>query len=319
MSKLSELRATLQQLELLGLPISSEQTQALEKEEDNYIEEEIFPKIKEAITDSFSQIERNIKIIIDYNGDPQSAPNIYIEKTPKPNTFTAAPDLFGNNPNALPRGVRLRVTLPNGKVIEDRGYKVLMDVVNEVGPDLVHEMNIMCCGLPLVDDHRSNGYYGSAQKALNGGYWLITNSGNDTKKQQIEKISEELNLGLKVDLVDVYGNILDVIPHNNIIRNPRQKIRITTPEGDVFFNNIQWKTLGQVILYAGADKVQEMNFQSAGIPLVSNHIIQGKYSQFQHEIAPNVFLLNYNDTRQKVQIIQEISNRLNLNLKIELE
>lgn len=319
MSKLSELRATLQQLKLLGLPISSEQTDALEKEEDNYIEEGIIPKIKEAIGDSFSPIERKAKIVIDYNGDPQSSPEVYIEKNPKQTVYHNTPDLFGNRSYSIPRNTHIRVTMPDGRKIEGRGYHVLVDVVNEVGPDLVHEMNIICCGLPLVDDHRSDGYYGRAQKELNGGYWLFTNTGNEVKKQQIERISEELDLGLKVELVDASGNVVNVPSRNSTTRSARQKMRITTPEGIVFFNNIQWKTLGQVILYAGAERVKEMNFQSAGMPIISDHLFSNIYAQDQHEIAPNVYLLNYSDTRRKVEIIQAISDKFNLNLKIELE
>lgn len=320
MSKLNELRATLQQLKLLGLPISSEQTEALEKEEDNYIDEEIVPKIKEVITGSFNQIEHKTKIVIDYNGDPQSDPDVYIEKVPKPSADHNTPDLFGNKSYDKPRNTHLRVTMPDGRIIEGRGFNVLKDVVNEVGPDLVHEMDITCCGLPLVDDHRNDGYYSRAQKELNGRYWLFTNTSNDVKKQQIERINNELDLGMKVELVNANGDVVKVPPRNGTVRSSRQKMRIITPEGDVFFNNIQWKTLGQVILYAGAERVKEMNFLSAGMPLVSNHLFSNNnYVQYQHEIAPNVFLFNYSDTKKKAEIIQTISDKLNLNLKIELK
>lgn len=118
------------------------------------------------------------------------------------------------------------------------------------------------------------------------------------------RMAEKLDLGLKVELVDANGDVVKVPPRNGTVRSSRQKMRIITPEGDVFFNNIQWKTLGQVILYAGAERVKEMNFLSAGMPLVSNHLFSNNnYVQYQHEIAPNVFLFNYSDTKKKAEII----------------
>lgn len=98
--------------------------------------------------------------------------------------------------------------------------------------------------------------------------------------------------------------------------SPRTKIRVTTPEGKVFFNNKVWFTLRDVILYAGIGRVQGLHQEVAHLSLLADEQNE-KYAKAQKEIAPNVFLFTNTNTPQKLAQIQEISNRLNLNLKIE--
>lgn len=100
----------------------------------------------------------------------------------------------------------------------------------------------------------------------------------------------------------------------------RIKIRVTTPEGKVFYNNKVWCTLRDVVLYAGIGRVQNLNMIVSGIPLVADfHVAKGTYANAQHEIAQNVFLFTNTNTRAKIKQIKFISDKLGLNLKIELE
>lgn len=207
MGKLSDMKLALKQLEELGLPVSNEQKKALRQAENNYILSELIPKIKESVKGLFSEVEHKVKIIIDYDGDTSHEPNVYKETTPmSAKAFT--PDLFGKKADKG-RNTGLRVTFPDGKSIQDKGAEVLMAIVKEVGPDLVHEMDIKCCGLPLVDDHRSDGPYSNRQKPMPGGYWLITNSNTATKKEQIKIISKTLDLGLKVEVLNKKGEVVE--------------------------------------------------------------------------------------------------------------
>lgn len=318
MSKLSDMKVALKQLEELGLPISNEQKRALRLAENNYVQTELIPKIKESVKNLFGEMEHKVKIIIDFDGDPTHEPNVYKEMTPVPaNVFT--PDLFGNTSQDKSRNTGLRVTFPNGKRLQDRGFEVLMAVVKEVGPDLVHEMDIKCCGLPLVDDHRSDGIYGKNQKPLPGGYWIITNSNTAAKKEQIETISKILDLGLKVEVLNNKGEVVESRPYTSSShRSNRKKIKVTTPEGKVFFSNVVWETLRDVVLYAGIDRVNSLGMETVGLPLISDHVTSGIYEYAQHEIAPNVFLNTSGDTSRKVKQIKKISDVLGLGLKVEL-
>lgn len=317
MSKLSDIKAALKQVEALGLPISGEQKRALRMAESNYVQTDIIPKIKESIKDLFGDVEHKVKIIIDYDGNPDNEPNVYKETAPV-NASAFSQDLFGNTGKGKVRNTGLRVTFPDGRKLQDRGFEVLMAIVKEVGPDLVHEMDIKCCGLPLVDDHKSDGPYGKDQKELPGGYWLITNSDTTRKKDQIDTISKELGLGLKVEVLNAKGEVIEDSPRRTNPRSSRVNIRVTTPDGKIFFHDLVWETLKDVVLYAGSSKVRALGQKYVGIPLVDDHITSGIYAKQQHEIEPGIYLNTYSDTRTKAKQIKEISDRLQLGLKVEI-
>lgn len=63
----------------------------------------------------------------------------------------------------------------------------------------------------------------------------------------IDAISDNLNLGLKVDILDAKGNVINY----TVKRSNRRKIKVTTPDGKVFYSNLVWETLRDVVLYAG--------------------------------------------------------------------
>lgn len=318
MSKLSDIKAVLGQVEALGLPVSDEQKQALKMAEINYVQTNIMPKIKESIKGLFGDLEHKVRIIIDYDGNPDSEPNVYKEAS-QVNAIANNTDLSEKEEKEKVQYTTLRVTYPDGRTIENRGLDVLMAVVKEVGPDLVNEMNIECCGLPLVDDHKSNGPYGKDQRELPGGYWIIVNTNNKRKKKQIDAISKELGLGLKVEVLDAEEVVVESPKSTRTNpRSARVNIKVTTSDGKVFFNDIVWETLKDVVLYAGSDRVRSLGQKYVGIPPVDDHITQGIYAKQQHEIEPGIYLNTYSDTRTKAKQIQEISDKLHLNLKVEI-
>jgi hypothetical protein len=318
MSKLSDLKLALEQLKTLGLPISREQMRALQQAEDTYVETDIIPSIKEKVKELFSDIDNRVKIVIEYDGNPGHDVNVYREATPvSEKSHSIEPP--GEEIEDKVKYKGLRVTFPDGKIIEGRGFEVLITVVNEVGPDLVNEMGITYCGLPLVDDHRSDGPYGRNQRELTGGYWLLTNQNVTRKKKIIDTISKNLDLGLKCEVLNENVDIVNVERiRTNSGRSHSSNLKVTTPEGEVFFHDKVWETLRDVVLLAGTENVRKLGLINCGIPLVDDHITQGTYASQKHEIAPNVFLNTYSDTRTKMKQIKIISDRLHLNLSVEL-
>lgn len=102
-------------------------------------------------------------------------------------------------------------------------------------------------------------------------------------------------------------------------KSNRMKIRVTTPEGKVIFYNTVWYTLRDVILYAGISRVQALGIlavEKSGIPLIANTRTE-KYANAQHEIAAGVYLFTNTSTPTKLKVIKDISNKLNLNFKVE--
>jgi len=63
----------------------------------------------------------------------------------------------------------------------------------------VASLNIKWLGLPLVSKQKDDFYN---QHEISGDWLVVTHSATITKRQQLEKISKQLNLGLKIVIVD---------------------------------------------------------------------------------------------------------------------
>lgn len=97
----------------------------------------------------------------------------------------------------------LRVEFPDGHAIQE---KVVGDtyiaVIKEIEPDLVELVELSHSGVPIVSktlDER----YAKYQKPIGDGWYVMTNSSTNTKYQDLLKISETLELGLKVYLIPI--------------------------------------------------------------------------------------------------------------------
>ena len=121
-----------------------------------------------------------------------------IEIIPDPKIEHNIGTIKRNSPSKSAK-TNLRVTLPNGKVIENRfAYETLQEVVVLAGVEKVRTLGIVQCGVPLVSNTQDNFYN---QKEIGKGLYLITHSSTGQKRQQIEKISEAFGLNLKVEIV----------------------------------------------------------------------------------------------------------------------
>ena len=72
------------------------------------------------------------------------------------------------------------------------------DVVEKIGVKKVESLHIKHLGLDFISKSKDDFYN---QHELLGGYLIVTHSATVKKRQQIEEISERLNLGLKVEIV----------------------------------------------------------------------------------------------------------------------
>jgi hypothetical protein len=102
----------------------------------------------------------------------------------------------------------IHVKYPNGSEFSSNlVWETLVDVVNYAGPERVKLLNIICMGDNLVSSRlNDNPIYRTAQKDIGRGLYVCTYSSTDTKFKQIEKINQELQLGLIVEKVYIDEN-----------------------------------------------------------------------------------------------------------------
>lgn len=209
MTKLQKLYSTIQSLKELGLELGDDLLKQTSELEQEIIKKEILPVVSEKIEPIISQIQRELVLVVDYVPNEPLSVRISRKRnfTDQMETIEIVPDLkVDHNIGTIKRNsptksakTNLRITLPNGKVIENRfAYETLQEVVMLAGVEKVRSLGIIQCGVPLISNTQDNFYN---QKEIAKGMFLITHSSTGQKRQQIEKISDALNLNLKVEIV----------------------------------------------------------------------------------------------------------------------
>ena len=209
MTKLQKLYSTIQNLKELGLELGNDLLKQTSELEQEIIKKEILPVVSEKIEPIINQIQRELGLVVDYVPNEPLSVRISRKRnfTEQMETIEIIPDpkiehnigtIKRNSPSKSAK-TNLRVTLPNGKVIENRfAYETLQEVVVLAGVEKVRTLGIVQCGVPLVSNTQDNFYN---QKEIGKGLYLITHSSTGQKRQQIEKISEAFGLNLKVEIV----------------------------------------------------------------------------------------------------------------------
>lgn len=96
----------------------------------------------------------------------------------------------------------IRVEYPDGKVVQNAKSKTtFLEVIKNSFPDLIMGIEF---SRPLISRNRLPDYpnHPRAQTMIDGGFYVSTNFSNQDKVKILEKISDELDLGLKITLVD---------------------------------------------------------------------------------------------------------------------
>lgn len=102
----------------------------------------------------------------------------------------------------------------------------------------------------------------------------------------------------------------------------RDKIRVTFPDGMVIEDSVVWKTMAETIKRIGVERVERLKIpgiEKSNIFLVDTRLADDvRYRKSQKEIAQGYYLLPYNNTPTKARYLEQISDELHLDLKIEL-
>ena len=129
----------------------------------------------------------------------------------------------------------LRVEFPDGTVLQDKNVsETYARAIKLIDPDLVALVNLSHAGVGVVSKTLDS-RYAQYQKPIGDGWYVMTNSSTNTKCNDLQTISDELELDLKVYLVPLDGSEITVLPHVEIPEGTRAKIRVTFPEGRVIF------------------------------------------------------------------------------------
>lgn len=208
----------------------------------------------------------------------------------------------------------LRVEFPNGKIIQNHIVsETYIAAIKEIDPELVELVGLSHAGVSVVSKTLDS-KYAKYQKPIGEGWYVMTNSSTLTKSIDLQTISNELDLELKVTLIPLDGSEITSI---EIPEGTRSKIRVTFPNGHIICPQKVLEALIEVVKFAGAERVHDLNITCCG----NNLILKNPTPRYKRPSKPvgNGWLCNTcSDTATKFTQINEISNRLNLGLIVEM-
>ncbi|WP_027003101.1 type I restriction enzyme HsdR N-terminal domain-containing protein [Hugenholtzia roseola] len=91
-------------------------------------------------------------------------------------------------------------------------------------------------------------------------------------------------------------------------------IKVTFTDNTSIYEKKASETFVKTIEKIGIDRVKLLGLTLNGLPLIDN---QKNANYQQYEVKKGVFVMVHSDTKNKISRLQEISDRLNLNLKVE--
>lgn len=216
MSRLSDLYKAMETLRKEGLPVNEDLEKKANELEEEIIKKEILPILTKNIEPALQPVQRELVLVVDYvPGQPLS-----VHLSRKRNFTADMPDVKEivldqevehsnrevNSDGKIERSPAkdMTVTFPDGTIIAEKtAVETLVKVVKKIGVTevrkVVEDHNLKFCRVPVISNRR-DAKYGRSQKDLGDGWLLITHSNNPMKKSFIDKVSEVLHLGIKVEL-----------------------------------------------------------------------------------------------------------------------
>lgn len=98
----------------------------------------------------------------------------------------------------------------------------------------------------------------------------------------------------------------------------RYIIRVKYPNGSVFSSDLVWETLVDVVNYAGAERVRQLNITHLGDNLVTPRLNDNpQYRRAQKRVGTGLYICTLSSTDAKYKQIERINKELQLGLKVE--
>ena len=209
MSRLSDLYKAMETLRKEGVSTEDLEQKVGSLEED-IIKKEILPVVTQTIEPALKQVQRELVLVVNYHpGEPISVSlsrkaNIaelldakLLEQDPqvehRDGTKRRNPVEHINEKSVL------RVTFPDGTVIEDKKAKMAFTkTIQKLGLMRVRNLGIAFCGVPIVSNTLDK-KYGKTQVPVEGGLYVMTHSSTHDKKKMLDKIAIRLGIKLIVE------------------------------------------------------------------------------------------------------------------------
>ena len=211
----------------------------------------------------------------------------------------------------------LRVVFPDGRVVEDKNVSTTYcEFIKEVGAEEISILGISHAGVNIVSKELDS-KYANYQRDIGDGWYVMTNSSTPIKYQDLQKIIEEYGLDISVSLVSLDSSNTPSLPIPNDKNGKREKIRVVFPNGRCIQPTKVLEALIEVVKYAGVERVRSLNIICCAENLILKYPAP-RYINPSKPVGDGWLCNTCSDTRTKYDQIKTISDKLSLDLEVEL-
>lgn len=218
MTKLEKLYSIIENSRDVGVKLPKEVLQQVEELEEGIIKEEILPALSNDIAPRLEPIKRDLVLVVEYHpGEPISVAlsrkakisEIMDAKTLTPRSSMPVKseeepeEVAPHEPTKRIENVTkgMKVTFPDGTVIWHRqAINTFIDVLRKIGLERIPIVGILHGGgYNLVSKDKRPTMPGRIWQHECDGWYIYSNICNETKAEDLKRISDHYHLGLKIE------------------------------------------------------------------------------------------------------------------------
>ena len=214
MSRLSELYEAMETLRKNGVDIPDKLEKQVSDKENEIIQNEILPIVKENIAPALQQVKRELVLVVDYVPGEQIRVNLSRKRNVADGVYEQK-EIFASveehssthrtithrHEYGRDKATRLRIVFPSGEIMQGASSEDTLEMfVRFAGIERVRPLGFALSAVPLISNYKDS-KYSKAQRPLGNGLYLITHSNTIAKKRIIENIASRLGIKLKVEII----------------------------------------------------------------------------------------------------------------------
>lgn len=207
---------------------------------------------------------------------------------------------------------KLRVTMPNGKVICHKSATLtLIDVLTEIGSENFDKIKTENCHLPLLSKEIYPKYKEWMKPVIDG--WYI-NAQSDTgqKYMQLMSIKSQLGLNMEIELGTDFITSDKKVEQKSKKRD--NKLLVKFQDGDYIGEVSPIDTFINTIWKIGIEEIYRKEIEISGKRLITST----KTYNGQVQVNTNRWLTVPNSTKDKYKSLRIIAAYMHLNLEVSI-
>ena len=207
---------------------------------------------------------------------------------------------------------KVRVTFPDGEVIcYKRVVNTFIETIKKIGPERVAALGMEVRHHPLVSKEKI-ALFKDNSKPIDDEWYVITESDTGQKYLQLMSISEQLDLGLLIELAEEFDEYDDA--PRALVRKPKSPFSVSFPDGEVFTGAVPRETFVKAIVKIGPELLAQKGLVCMGRQIVTRF---QKYPN--QEKVGNHWVTVYSTTADKAKALKYIKTHLGVDLTCSMK